>query len=420
MTSPEHRTSRPLDVNNILNPTPQRSLDGSRRRSAAHFDSPRSSSMAHLQNTARSLPPSPVDAADAAESSKRRHIAQPSRQHRPNSLGGGIMGQQQHPYGFAARRFSAYSAENIQQSPSHPNPTPASNPPATAPPPVSASGPQSGYPFPTTPGPHGYQQQQQSHQQQQSQQSYQQPASTSVSPTTSYSSYVPPGHSNHPSATTPTSYHSQQYGNHPLSPYSHSHGHFPMMALATAHGSIPVSVDTTAASKSADEKRKRNAGASARFRQRRKEREREMTQRITDLEQRLKKAEDERDYYRDMYVRIPPPGRPQQALPPPQSAPPPPPPPHPQSSQHPTQHPAQQYAHPPPPRLDTAPYGHNVSHSSTSPYPGSYSANVQRESAVPGYQAQPSAYHQRRDSTAVSNSVQRRESERYEDHGRHH
>ena len=75
------------------------------------------------------------------------------------------------------------------------------------------------------------------------------------------------------------------------------------MALNTSEGAIHIPVNTTAASRSADEKRKRNAGASARFRQRRKEREREMSTRISDLEQRLKKVEDERDYYRDLALR---------------------------------------------------------------------------------------------------------------------
>lgn len=89
------------------------------------------------------------------------------------------------------------------------------------------------------------------------------------------------------------------------------------MSLNTAHGAIQIPIDTTAASKSADEKRKRNAGASARFRQRRKEREREMSTRISDLEQRVKKVEEERDYYRDLALRLQRGGRSQQG--PPQS-----------------------------------------------------------------------------------------------------
>ncbi|KAH8146100.1 uncharacterized protein LAJ45_09790 [Morchella importuna] len=88
------------------------------------------------------------------------------------------------------------------------------------------------------------------------------------------------------------------------------------MSLNTAHGAIQIPIDTTAASKSADEKRKRNAGASARFRQRRKEREREMSTRISDLEQRVKKVEEERDYYRDLALRLQRGGgRPQQGQP---------------------------------------------------------------------------------------------------------
>lgn len=289
VASPEQRMSHPLDVSNILNPTPQRSLEGSRRRSAAHFETPRSSSMAHLQNTARSLPPSPIENLDGPEAKRlrsstiSRHLAHPAAS-RLSNLGGNAS---QSPFSYTPHRLSTFSeahAQNPSPGGAHPNiPAPQT--------PTSTLG-ASGYPFPSTPAPSGYQQQQgqqQTHQHSQYTPQQQQPISTSVSPTTSYSTYAQPGHtiSNH-------------YGN---SPYGHSQQtHYnPIMALATAHGSIPVSVDTTAASKSADEKRKRNAGASARFRQRRKEREREMTQRITELEQRIKKTEDERDFYRDLY-----------------------------------------------------------------------------------------------------------------------
>jgi len=86
-------------------------------------------------------------------------------------------------------------------------------------------------------------------------------------------------------------------------PSGHGAHGYHMMSLNTAEGAIHIPVNTTAASRSADEKRKRNAGASARFRQRRKEREREMSTRISDLEQRLKKVEEERDYYRDLALR---------------------------------------------------------------------------------------------------------------------
>ncbi|RPB21625.1 hypothetical protein L211DRAFT_851342 [Terfezia boudieri ATCC MYA-4762] len=431
MMSPDSR----LDVNNILNPTP-RTLEAPRRKSAAHFESPRSASMANLQNTARSLPPSPIESSDPSDASRyrsstlSRQLAQPgTRLSRPSSLGN--VTPQQHPYGYSSRSFSTYSAENI--------------PPGSYPQ-LPSSAAQSNYSFLSGQVSHQYPLQQP---QQQSQQSYQsqQSVSTSVSPTSPYS-YVP-GQSTSGGQTG--IYSNQQYGSNqqPLgSPYSiasHSqHGHFPMMALATAHGSIPVSVDTTAASKSADEKRKRNAGASARFRQRRKEREREMTQRITDLEQRLKKAEEERDYYRDMCMRN------QSGRNQPAPVPPPPPPP-PAQSQHSNPH-SHQYSHHAPPRLGHPPsqpmtldppvYGHRGSHPPpppTPPFPrigsdvgsgyregGSSMTGAGYQASAPGvyqhHQQQP-APPQRRDSMTpnLNTNLQRREGDRYEQElGRHH
>ncbi|KAJ4293153.1 hypothetical protein N0V90_008435 [Kalmusia sp. IMI 367209] len=61
---------------------------------------------------------------------------------------------------------------------------------------------------------------------------------------------------------------------------------------------VQIPVDVQAASKVADEKRKRNAGASARFRARRKEKEREASMSIARLEQQLRYALEDRDFYR--------------------------------------------------------------------------------------------------------------------------
>ena len=434
LTSPGRRTSRPLDVHNILNPTPQKATEG-RRRSTAHFDSPRSSSMANLQNSARSLPPSPIESSDPSESSRTRgsrpHTHGVSRVNRPSSLG--IVTPQQHPYGFASRRFSEYSAgESI-----------GSGPPQSAPPPPQqgSSSTSSGYPFPSTPVSHSYPQ----HHQYQPQQ----PVSTSVSPTTSYSSYLPPGQATL-SAVSGSNTFGSQYATsnqHPLhSPYhSGQHGAFPMMALATAHGSIPVSVDTTAASKSADEKRKRNAGASARFRQRRKEREREMNSRISDLEQRLKKAEDERDYYRDMYMRMPPQsGRAQ----PPPLTPGPPGPLQPPQGQPQHQHPQYQHQHPqqqqiaprlpPPPQhsIESPQFGHHPQHPPPGPSPsfprigsdhgqgfGGAGGREGGAGMAPGFGPPPSQQGGQGDYSPHGQQTRDRRgaSSRYEqEHGRHH
>ncbi|KAF9735368.1 hypothetical protein PMIN06_012311 [Paraphaeosphaeria minitans] len=61
---------------------------------------------------------------------------------------------------------------------------------------------------------------------------------------------------------------------------------------------VQIPVDVQAASKGADEKRKRNAGASARFRARRKEKEREASMSIARLEQQLRDALEDREFYR--------------------------------------------------------------------------------------------------------------------------
>ena len=73
---------------------------------------------------------------------------------------------------------------------------------------------------------------------------------------------------------------------------------YQMMTLDTEQGPIQVPVDVQAASKVADEKRKRNATASHRFRQRRKEKERENSQNIAKLEDQIRQMEEEREHYR--------------------------------------------------------------------------------------------------------------------------
>lgn len=72
-----------------------------------------------------------------------------------------------------------------------------------------------------------------------------------------------------------------------------------MMTIKSQQGHhVQIPVDVQAASKVADEKRKRNAGASARFRARRKEKEREASMSISRLEQQLREALEDIDYYR--------------------------------------------------------------------------------------------------------------------------
>jgi hypothetical protein len=72
-----------------------------------------------------------------------------------------------------------------------------------------------------------------------------------------------------------------------------------LMTIKSQHGhNVQIPVDVQAASKVADEKRRRNAGASARFRARRKEKEREASMSISRLEQQLRNALEDAEFYR--------------------------------------------------------------------------------------------------------------------------
>jgi hypothetical protein len=72
-----------------------------------------------------------------------------------------------------------------------------------------------------------------------------------------------------------------------------------LMTIKDQQGhNVQIPVDVQAASKVADEKRRRNAGASARFRARRKEKEREASMSISRLEQQLRDAIEDAEFYR--------------------------------------------------------------------------------------------------------------------------
>ena len=146
-------------------------------------------------------------------------------------------------------------------------------------------------------------------------------ATHSESPSTSYSSYSRLSHT--PPTTLPsvlanqsssTYFGSSHNGNgqastvpqmgleskDSYSPATSSMGQstYHLMTLDTEQGPIQVPVDVQAASKVADEKRKRNATASHRFRQRRKEKERETSSNISKLEHQVREMAEERDFYR--------------------------------------------------------------------------------------------------------------------------
>ena len=142
------------------------------------------------------------------------------------------------------------------------------------------------------------------------------PPSQSDSPSTQYSSYSQlsrtPPLGPHPTISTgqPQSFFttpfnaagsnsSMQMGfDVPASSGATGGSTYQMMTLDTQDGPIQVPVDVQAASKVADEKRKRNATASHRFRQRRKEKERETSQNIAKLEGQIREMEEEREHYR--------------------------------------------------------------------------------------------------------------------------
>jgi hypothetical protein len=130
-------------------------------------------------------------------------------------------------------------------------------------------------------------------------------ASGSTSPTSSYSQA---GHGSPPVnyAPGPSSIGAQPSRSDPMyAPRSASFSvvgsgssaAYQMMTIPTSSGPVQLPVDVQAASRVADDKRKRNAGASARFRQRRKEKEKEASTTIANLEQRLKEATEDCDFY---------------------------------------------------------------------------------------------------------------------------
>ncbi|KAH3911058.1 hypothetical protein HBH56_139990 [Parastagonospora nodorum] len=92
----------------------------------------------------------------------------------------------------------------------------------------------------------------------------------------------------------------------PMAPSSQSS--IQLMTIKSQHGhNVQIPVDVQAASKVADEKRRRNAGASARFRARRKEKEREASMSISRLEQQLRNALEDAEFYhseRDYFKAI--------------------------------------------------------------------------------------------------------------------
>ncbi|KAJ6256725.1 hypothetical protein Dda_8592 [Drechslerella dactyloides] len=292
--SPEQRASRPFDVSKMLNPTPSKvdgeSLPGSasRRRNAdeAELDTPqRISSTPQQPPFTRSLPPSPTDRYHASE------------MHESVSYGN-FHRNIKHPVPPSSRQREGLPPMIDPHNPPLPPTidTPPRRPTGPLASPTVASGvpvqQPGGFPFPPINGPHP------------SQGPHSQPSlatSPNSSPFSRHQQPVSQGYTQ-PSPVYPMN--PPFHDGHSSQPMVHSTSQpsYQGLHLAALEG-LAIPVDTTAASKLADEKRKRNAGASARFRQRRKEREREMSTRIVELETRLKVVEEERDHYRNLAMK---------------------------------------------------------------------------------------------------------------------
>ncbi|KAK6512403.1 hypothetical protein TWF481_001289 [Arthrobotrys musiformis] len=265
--SPDQRASRPLDVSNMLNPTPNKgdlgNGLGARRRNAdeAELDTPqRISSTPHQPPFTRSLPPSPTDRYDPSamkDGANHRAFSRNIKQPVPPS---------------AKQRDGPLPMIEPHQPSVSSGGTPPRHPATLASPATSQMHPAGGFPFPSINGQHP-----------QSQHPHSQP-SMSTSPTTS------PFSRTQPPLSMPPSY-SQTSPVYPMNPPFHEgHSSSPMGRT----NSQPSTYGLHLAG---------NAGASARFRQRRKEREREMGARIVELETRLKVVEEERDHYRNLAMR---------------------------------------------------------------------------------------------------------------------
>ncbi|KAK6349186.1 hypothetical protein TWF730_009937 [Orbilia blumenaviensis] len=258
--SPDQRASRPLDVSNMLNPTPNKGDMGhsssARRRNAdeAELDTPqRISSTPQQPPFTRSLPPSPTDRYD------------PSRM--KDSL----------DYGTFPRNIKQPVPPSTKQrdgplpmiEPHQPSVSSGGTPPrhsATLASPASQMHPAGGFPFPPINGQH-----------------------TQSQPPMATSPGSSPFSRNQPHSLPPS--YSQTSPVYPMNPPFHE-----------GHSSSPMG-RTTSQPSTYGLHLAGNAGASARFRQRRKEREREMSARIVELETRLKVVEEERDHYRNLAMR---------------------------------------------------------------------------------------------------------------------
>ncbi|KAF2132179.1 hypothetical protein P153DRAFT_285140 [Dothidotthia symphoricarpi CBS 119687] len=310
-TPSDKRYGHVLGVHSILNPQmDQTEQPRSRRRSASQMESPSPVESLHPQNLPSiSRRPSVERTQSELNSSRQiqplgkptaRHrlTALSPRLHKPKSLG--ILNA---PTGTIDAHQSPFLSGSIRPS------DPGASQPALPTPPVVSRGAYfpPGLSMAPTP-PH-------SNRAEVRRPSANYSQSGSASPMTHYSSYsrstsVASGYENlssqgHYMAMPPNaqvqdgqnSTMSIEHNMIPMAPSAQSS--IQLMTIKSQQGHpVQIPVDVQAASKVADEKRRRNAGASARFRARRKEKEREASVSISRLEQQLRNALEDADYYR--------------------------------------------------------------------------------------------------------------------------
>ncbi|KAH7078701.1 hypothetical protein BKA63DRAFT_249449 [Paraphoma chrysanthemicola] len=297
----------------ILNPQAELAeQQRDRRRSAAQMESPSPIDTPHSQSLPSISRPTSVDSTQQDDYQPPRQFQPPGRPtrlgpkspklHRTQSLNmlnppTGTIDAHQSPFLTASTRPS----ESIMSQQSLPTPPPAGSRPSYFSP-MTAAGtgppqniirteirrPSVGFPQSGSASPIAQYS------------PYSQPASIASS---QFDNSSAPGHyaSRHPSLQMHETRHAptslDERNMIPMAPSSQSS--IQIMTIKSQQGhNVQIPVDVQAASKVADEKRRRNAGASARFRARRKEKEREASMSISRLEQQLRDALEDAEFYR--------------------------------------------------------------------------------------------------------------------------
>jgi len=305
-------------VHSILNPSREgdehQHQQRGRRRSASHIESPSPGPGQHSHSQSSVSRPTSVDSTQEYSSASRpfyppggppkRHLLSPKSPRLHGSQSHGLL---KAPTGTIDAHQSPFLTANTRPS------DPKILQPALHTPPTATRPPYLPTIPPTAPAPPGgsLRTEQQQHHHHRSSSNFLQ--SGSASPITQHSSY------SQTASITSSQYESQRSIGHHAQVHSTRNSSIPMeternsmipmapssqssiqlMTIKSHHGHpVQIPVDVQAASKVADEKRRRNAGASARFRARRKEKEREASISISRLEQQLRDAAEDADFYR--------------------------------------------------------------------------------------------------------------------------